>query len=61
VPHGELGDYSIQLQPGWNIIGSPFNAPVPWNAVVEHNPSISPTSKLWAFDESFTEATHLEP
>ncbi|MDZ4699041.1 MAG: putative Ig domain-containing protein [Rhodothermales bacterium] len=55
------GTYDLRLQAGWNLIGSPYLLPLPWETVRALNPSMPATAKLWTFDGAFREATVLEP
>ncbi len=55
------GTYDLRLQAGWNLIGSPYLLPLPWETVRALNPSMPTTAKLWTFDGAFREATVLEP
>lgn len=57
----EQGAFRIPLQPGWNIIGSPFDQPVSWQTILEANATVSPTAKLWAFENTFSESSTLNP
>lgn len=40
-------DFALTLQPGWNLIASPFDFPIDWNAA-QKPVGIEP--QLWAFD-----------
>ena len=56
--------FTVQLHPGWNIIGSPYLFPVEWNEVVLHNkPNAGRTeSAAWEFvDGGFRKAASLQP
>jgi hypothetical protein len=61
VDLGRDGTFDVRLQPGWNLIGSPFLIPIPWASVKEKNPTLPATAKLWAFNGSYSEATELSP
>jgi len=55
--------FTIQLRPGWNIIGSPYLFSVEWKEVLQHN---SPDEKIesvaWEFaNGGFKKADSLEP
>ena len=56
--------FFVQLQPGWNVIGSPFLYPVRWADVMAKNPDYSQfiSPALWSFsDGGFSKADTLNP
>ena len=56
--------FSVQLHPGWNIIGSPFLYPVEWEEVLNRNPDNSRfiSQVAWEFnDGGFARSAMLKP
>ncbi len=51
--------FSLPLHDGWNLIGTPFEIAVPWNAVRATNPGADPA--LWGFQRGWVPATQIEP
>ena len=56
------GTYTINVRNGWNIIGNPFDVPVPWDLIRSHNslPSNYPLSS-YEGSTTFQSVSTLEP
>ena len=52
--------YTITLQPGFNLIGNPYNFALDWSAVLAFNKQDAALLKLKAFEDGFREASRLE-
>ncbi|HOJ37651.1 MAG TPA: T9SS type A sorting domain-containing protein [Ignavibacteriales bacterium] len=50
--------YTITLQPGFNVIGSPYNFDISWNDVIYDSTKIS---SLYTFDGTFKRTTIIKP
>ena len=57
VPLNETRRYELALQPGWNIIGNPFDIDLDWTVVQQEN---NVTDPLWRFNGRFTEADAMQ-
>ncbi len=55
------GTYSISLQPGWNIIGNPFNTSVKWSAVQAANGVSTIPIYSYSGTSSFPASTTMDP
>jgi hypothetical protein len=52
--------YSIPLHSGWNIIGVPFDEPIPWQAVVAAN-GLTANTAVFGFNASYAQSQTLQP
>jgi len=51
-------NFNISLQPGWNMIGNPFDFEISWNDVIRSN---SVEASLWGYDgQGYVNKTRLE-
>lgn len=55
------GHFELALQPGWNIIASPFTEEIAWSQVRDASGSVPATAKLWGFGGTYQEVTVMAP
>ncbi len=53
--------YTITVQPGFNLIGNPYNFPVSWANVLRYNNLDPQALTLKVFQEGFVESDELQP
>ncbi len=58
VTASKSAPFSIQLNPGWNLIGNPYNFNISWADMKTTNPAL--TEDLRVFNGSFSNGTRLD-